>query len=989
MAPSSAHQRVIAVTVPTAVVVVGAAATATVGAYYAGLFSPGRLACVGRYVRECCAEAVTSCGLTWEAREESAPEGGGGDQARPRARPFTSLPELLAWAPPPDDASDPAAAACRATTVPLSPHVLYEIEHGDASRPLLLVCHDMANGYHDDADPQGTDDAGAFRHWHWASVDIFCYFSHATVALPPPTWIAAAHRSGTRVLGTFITEWHDGRRRCEWMLESTARSQAVADQLVALCVYYGFEGWLLNIENTLPARLLPAMLHFVAYLRASLRRAVSGGMVIWYDAVTTEGWLEWQNGLTHLNQPFFDAADGVFTNYAWSEGMPKTAAASAGARAADVFVGTDVWGRGTYGGGGFEIGGALRMCADARVSAVLFAPALPQHCPSIALPTRASPSGVWLRGAHAEGSGPWHNMCASDLQPLAAAALCDVPAPLALCFSSDAAFCGGGCLDVAGRLPLAPSGAAAAAAAATFGAAASRAAAVGAASGKASGAAPGAVSRAAVGAASRASPTGAAPATAEGGAGPEELLWLRYVHVCDADIDLAPHLAAALSTHMHAGVTERGGAGADRQSPVATAVLTARFATCEVLAGSCLGLALLVRTDSTGTGAGAGGLAPAGLPPGCTALLLLPRGGQPGAVLPPGVRCLEAELEEECATGAVGGGGGHDGDTMAPALQAPWRLWACRVPASALHFPTRGGGGGPPPVVGIGVMCWAQPEVAVGASSRRTTVSMAARYHALLGHISLLPGSHPLECDQLECGPPTALNVRVSPGKDMVSCDLVWGNHTSQGHGAHPPHRGHHVWATALGATAAGAAVAAAATSAQEQQPKREGSLEGSGGSGSGSSDGAPPPTSHSTATPQSPGWVAIGARCWDGWVGSNATGTAGAGRENMDEQAQAQATAEVQHSQAPAAEASAAAAAAAAAAAPTAAVPAAAALPLHRASYLGCCASRVWCVRGLRLPPGAAGVRFSVQPVSAAHGLPANGAPNEGAAGCSVTVRL
>lgn len=57
--------------------------------------------------------------------------------------------------------------------------------------------------------------------------------------------------------------------------------QAVADQLVSLCVHFGFEGWLINIENTLPARLVLAMLHFVSYLRAAIQRAVPGGLVIW------------------------------------------------------------------------------------------------------------------------------------------------------------------------------------------------------------------------------------------------------------------------------------------------------------------------------------------------------------------------------------------------------------------------------------------------------------------------------------------------------------------------------------------------------------------------------------------------------------------------------------------------------------------------------------------------------------------------------------
>lgn len=41
------------------------------------------------------------------------------------------------------------------------------------------------------------------------------------------------------------------------------------------------------------------------------------GLVIWYDAVTVEGRLQWQDSLTELNAPFFDACDGIFVNYTW------------------------------------------------------------------------------------------------------------------------------------------------------------------------------------------------------------------------------------------------------------------------------------------------------------------------------------------------------------------------------------------------------------------------------------------------------------------------------------------------------------------------------------------------------------------------------------------------------------------------------------------------------------------------------------------------
>lgn len=37
------------------------------------------------------------------------------------------------------------------------------------------------------------------------------------MTIPPAGWIDVAHRHGTRVLGTFITEWDKGYDVCEWV----------------------------------------------------------------------------------------------------------------------------------------------------------------------------------------------------------------------------------------------------------------------------------------------------------------------------------------------------------------------------------------------------------------------------------------------------------------------------------------------------------------------------------------------------------------------------------------------------------------------------------------------------------------------------------------------------------------------------------------------------------------------------------------------------
>ena len=63
--------------------------------------------------------------------------------------------------------------------------------------------------------------------------------------------------------------------------------------------------------------------------------------------------------------PFFEAADAIFINYTWKEGTPSQAAAVAGARKHDVYMGVDVFGRNTYGGGGMSCDVALTAARSA------------------------------------------------------------------------------------------------------------------------------------------------------------------------------------------------------------------------------------------------------------------------------------------------------------------------------------------------------------------------------------------------------------------------------------------------------------------------------------------------------------------------------------------------------------------------------------------------------------------------------------------------
>jgi mannosyl-glycoprotein endo-beta-N-acetylglucosaminidase len=238
----------------------------------------------------------------------------------------------------------------------------------------LLVAHDFKGGYREDANLKGSSERNAYTmHDGWRVATEFVYFAHHLVSVPPVGWIECAHRVNALCLGTIITEWDDGRRRLNEMLRSHAAIEHCVAQLVKIAVHFGFDGWLVNIEN--PVEDVPALKTFLLELTSATHAAIPHGRVIWYDSVIDSGELRWQNCLNRLNSSFFELADGLFTNYHWREDTPRNSASLAGnRRRRDVYFGIDVHGRNTFGGGGFKSDVACRVALAAGTSVALFAP---------------------------------------------------------------------------------------------------------------------------------------------------------------------------------------------------------------------------------------------------------------------------------------------------------------------------------------------------------------------------------------------------------------------------------------------------------------------------------------------------------------------------------------------------------------------------------------------------------------------------------------
>lgn len=291
---------------------------------------------------------------------------------RPTSLYFDSLASFGAWSPG-EDPMDPF----RIALVPLRQR------GATPPGPWVQDCSDFKGGYVQNADlyPQGTSDPDTYNFSYWQYLDQFIYFSHHRVTIPTPWWINAAHQNGVLALGTLIFEGDQGQADLS-VLVNTAGPDGMPylylDLLVKAAAYYGFDGWLWNVETSLPDNVsVDAFNAFVQALTEAMHQRLPASQVIWYDSLTKDNVVKYQNVLNDQNNLFFQSTDGILTNYWWQPDDLQTSVDTATAdrrSPLQVYTGTDVWGRSTYGGGGFDTWKGVGAAAGAGTSASIFAP---------------------------------------------------------------------------------------------------------------------------------------------------------------------------------------------------------------------------------------------------------------------------------------------------------------------------------------------------------------------------------------------------------------------------------------------------------------------------------------------------------------------------------------------------------------------------------------------------------------------------------------
>lgn len=106
-----------------------------------------------------------------------------------------------------------------------------------------------------------------------------------------------------KFVGTIITEGARGEAIWSKLLSDKLLISKFANSLAKISQYYGFDGYLLNVENSIPPSKVKLFCDFISILRVHLKSSNFENMVIWYDSVIYPmGSVFYQNALNQLNR---------------------------------------------------------------------------------------------------------------------------------------------------------------------------------------------------------------------------------------------------------------------------------------------------------------------------------------------------------------------------------------------------------------------------------------------------------------------------------------------------------------------------------------------------------------------------------------------------------------------------------------------------------------------------------------------------------------
>ena len=185
-------------------------------------------------------------------------------------------------------------------------------------------------------DERGVNDAWQYRK-----------FEFGLINMPNPGYTNAAHKNGVLSIGCIFLP-RTGLKHTVLLTQDEDGSFPYADKLIEMCEYYGFDGYFINQEETIPAGDVELYKGFMKQMRDA------GLYIQWYDSIdNATGGRTYQNEFNSANSPFVvedgvQYSDSIFLNYWWNNNKLTSSANHAVSLGVDpldvVFAGIEAGG---------------------------------------------------------------------------------------------------------------------------------------------------------------------------------------------------------------------------------------------------------------------------------------------------------------------------------------------------------------------------------------------------------------------------------------------------------------------------------------------------------------------------------------------------------------------------------------------------------------------------------------------------------------------
>ena len=265
--------------------------------------------------------------------------------------PSFSVATLLEWTPE----SDPDARYSRAS-IPLADRKGGFVVNPKANPEAKLMLCSLANSSHDTTSAQGTENFMSWSFNYWQYTDSFVYWSgseEGLICLPTGEFTDAAHTNGVPVVATLGFPWGSGAGYAQEVSDFCQKAEdgsfPVADKMLELMEYYGFDGYFFNQESYGCNEEIASRLdEMIRYMRAKCPDI----LISWYDSMLPSGNVSYQNAVNSANQAWMERSEdgsvGInefFMNYNWYSGQIETTVQTMNAidrSPYDAFAGLDV-----------------------------------------------------------------------------------------------------------------------------------------------------------------------------------------------------------------------------------------------------------------------------------------------------------------------------------------------------------------------------------------------------------------------------------------------------------------------------------------------------------------------------------------------------------------------------------------------------------------------------------------------------------------------